>query len=115
MSGSNVGREQEIFGSDRAMGESGVQQAWQRQPCAGHWHGGKPPRITQPTFSPQASLTSPSAQPGLILTRLQNRSLVRKRLDAGEWRYVNEHRGVCVCVDIAERLCIWDADTCAHI
>ena len=30
-----------------------------------------------------------------------------------EWRYVNEHR--CVCVDIAERLCIWDADTCAHI
>ena len=79
MSGSNVGREQEIFGSDRAMGESGVQQAWQRQPCAGHWHGGKPPRITQPTFSPQASLTSPSAQPGLILTRLFPLSMCRHR------------------------------------
>lgn len=74
-----MGREQEIFGSDRAMGESGVQQAWQRQPCAGHWHGGKPPRITQPTFSPQASLTSPSAQPGLILTRLFPLSMCRHR------------------------------------
>ena len=57
-------------------------------------------------------LNHPEAMPPALP---QNRSLVRKRLDAGEWRYVNEHRGVCVCVDIAERLCIWDADTCAHI
>ena len=39
-------------------------------------------------------LNHPEAMPPALP---QNRSLVRKRLDAGEWRYVNEHRGVCVC------------------